>query len=108
MLRVADVQKEADFYTSLMGMKPVSQSKDDVWLRFGENTLVLRPANGKPYCNEFGLVIADYDATKVKAELDKRGVKFVAQSAEASRRFIEGARGASLTRMKERMEKEAH
>ena len=43
--------------------------------------------------------------TRELAELDKRGVKFVAQSAEASRRFIEGARGASLTRMKERMEK---
>jgi TRAP-type C4-dicarboxylate transport system substrate-binding protein len=43
--------------------------------------------------------------TRELAELDKRGVKFVAQSAEASRRFIEGARGASLARMKERMEK---
>ena len=43
--------------------------------------------------------------TRELAELDKRGVKFVAQSAEASRRFIEGARSASLLRMKERMEK---
>jgi len=76
VLRVPDVAKEAEFYTSLMGMKPVSQKKDDVWLRFGENTLVLRPAgaDGKPYCNEFGLVVENYDRGKVEAELDRRGI----------------------------------
>ena len=76
VLRVPDVAKEAEFYTSLMGMKPVSQQKDDVRLRFGENTLVLRPAgaDGKPYCNEFGLVVENYDERKVKAELDRRGI----------------------------------
>jgi len=40
-----------------------------------------------------------------EAELKKRGVKTVAQSPEASKRFYEGARAASLARMKERMEK---
>ncbi len=76
VLRVPDVAKEADFYTSVMGMKPVSQRKDDVALRFGENTLVLRPAraDGKPYCNEFGFVIDNYDEAKVKAELERRGI----------------------------------
>jgi len=42
---------------------------------------------------------------KEQAELEKRGIKTVAQSPEASRRFIAGARSASLARMKERMEK---
>jgi TRAP-type C4-dicarboxylate transport system substrate-binding protein len=42
---------------------------------------------------------------KEQAELEKRGIKTVAQSAEASRRFVAGARSASLARMKERMEK---
>jgi catechol 2,3-dioxygenase-like lactoylglutathione lyase family enzyme len=76
VLRVPDVAREADFYTSVMGMKPVSQKKDDIALRFGENTLVIRPAGsgGKPYCNEFGFVIANYDQAKVKAELDRRGI----------------------------------
>jgi catechol 2,3-dioxygenase-like lactoylglutathione lyase family enzyme len=76
VLHVPDVAKEAEFYTSLMGMKPLSDRKDGVWLRFGENTLVLRPADakGKPYCNEFGLVIDKYDEAKVKAELDRRGI----------------------------------
>ena len=76
VLHVPDVAKEAEFYTSLMGMKPVSQQKDDVRLRFGENTLVLRPAgsDGKPYCNEFGLVVENYDQGKVKAELYRRGI----------------------------------
>jgi TRAP-type C4-dicarboxylate transport system substrate-binding protein len=43
--------------------------------------------------------------TKEQAELEKRGLKTVSQSAEASKRFIAGARAASLQRMKERMEK---
>jgi TRAP-type C4-dicarboxylate transport system substrate-binding protein len=42
---------------------------------------------------------------KERAELEKRGIKTVAQSAEASRRFVAGARTASLERMKERMQK---
>jgi TRAP-type C4-dicarboxylate transport system substrate-binding protein len=42
---------------------------------------------------------------KEEAELKKRGIKTVAQSPEASKRFFEGARSASLARMKERMEK---
>jgi len=40
-----------------------------------------------------------------EAELKKRGIKTVAQSPDASKRFYEGARSASLARMKERMEK---
>jgi TRAP-type C4-dicarboxylate transport system substrate-binding protein len=40
-----------------------------------------------------------------QAELTKRGIKFVAQSPEASKKFVAGARAASLQRMKERMEK---
>ena len=42
---------------------------------------------------------------KEEAELARRGLKTVAQSPEASKRFYEGARSASLARMKERMEK---
>jgi TRAP-type C4-dicarboxylate transport system substrate-binding protein len=43
--------------------------------------------------------------TEEEAELKKRGIKTIAQSPDASKRFVEGARQASLTRMKERMEK---
>jgi TRAP-type C4-dicarboxylate transport system substrate-binding protein len=42
---------------------------------------------------------------KEEAELKKRGIRTVAQSPEAARRFTEGARSASLARMKERMQK---
>ncbi len=42
---------------------------------------------------------------KEEAELAKRGIKTVAQSADAQKRFVAGARAASLQRMKERMEK---
>ena len=42
---------------------------------------------------------------KEQAELAKRGIKTVSQSAAASKKFVAGARAASLQRMKERMEK---
>ena len=76
VLRVPDIAREADFYTSLMGMKPVTQGKEEIALRFGENTLVLRPlgTGGKPLCNEFGFVVENYDEGKVKTELDRRGI----------------------------------
>ena len=76
VLHVADVAREADFYTSVMGMQPLPQKRDGVWLRFGENSLVLRSAaaDGKPYCNEFGLVVENYEQAKVKAELDRRSI----------------------------------
>ena len=40
-----------------------------------------------------------------EAELAKRGIKTLKQSSGAAHRFTEGARAASLQRMKERMEK---
>jgi len=43
--------------------------------------------------------------TKEKTELEKRGIKTLSQSPDASKRFVAGARAASLQRMKERMEK---
>ena len=42
---------------------------------------------------------------KEEAELKKRGIKTLSQSPEASKKFVAGARTASLQRMKERMEK---
>jgi TRAP-type C4-dicarboxylate transport system substrate-binding protein len=42
---------------------------------------------------------------KEEAELAKRGIKTVKQSPDAAKRFVSGARAASLQRMKERMEK---
>ena len=43
--------------------------------------------------------------TKEQAELQKRGIRYLAQSDSASAKFVAGARAASLQRMKERMEK---
>jgi catechol 2,3-dioxygenase-like lactoylglutathione lyase family enzyme len=79
VLRVPDVAREAEFYVSLMGMKPAWQKFEDVGLRFGENTLVIRSSganhvNHGPAVNEFGFVIESYDEAKVKAELTRRGI----------------------------------
>ena len=43
--------------------------------------------------------------SKEEQELQKRGIKFLSQSDAASKKFVAGARAASLQRMKERMEK---
>jgi TRAP-type transport system periplasmic protein len=60
-------------------------------------------------------VAIEHEASSVKAlqalwvreqaELQKRGIRTLSQSEAASKRFVEGARAASLQRMKERMEK---
>jgi TRAP-type transport system periplasmic protein len=42
---------------------------------------------------------------KEQVELQKRGIRYLAQSEAASKKFVAGARAASLQRMKERMEK---
>ena len=42
---------------------------------------------------------------KEQAELQKRGIRTLPQSDAASKKFVAGARAASLQRMKERMEK---
>ena len=43
--------------------------------------------------------------TKEYAELEKRGMKVLSLPPEAAKRYVESARAASLSRMKERMEK---
>lgn len=62
-----------------------------------------------------GRVSAEHEVSSVKSlqqlrdqefkELDKRGMKVVSMQPEAGRRFAEGARAASLERMKDRMAK---
>ena len=42
---------------------------------------------------------------KEQAELQKRGIRTLQQSDAASKKFVDGARAASLQRMKDRMEK---
>jgi len=42
---------------------------------------------------------------KEQDELQKRGIRTLSQSEAASKKFVAGARAASLQRMKERMEK---
>jgi catechol 2,3-dioxygenase-like lactoylglutathione lyase family enzyme len=76
VLHVKDIGKERDFYTSLLGLKVVSEKADECALRFGQNTLVLRPTgpDGKPYINELGFAVERYDSAKAKAELDRRGL----------------------------------
>ena len=69
--------KEKEFYTNALGMKVVSDTPDELVLRFGQNTLNIRNgqgADGKPVCDSFGFLIANYDHAKVKAELDRRGL----------------------------------
>lgn len=76
VLHVPDLTKERDFYTRLLGMKVAENKADECSLRFGKNTLVLRPAggDGKPHCNEFAFAVENYDSAKAKAELERRGM----------------------------------
>jgi catechol 2,3-dioxygenase-like lactoylglutathione lyase family enzyme len=81
----AAIPKERDFYRDLLGMKQIYDQPADaaknqrpqVFLRFGRNTLYLRPTANpadKPYCNHFAFVVDNYDQDKVEAELKRRGL----------------------------------
>jgi catechol 2,3-dioxygenase-like lactoylglutathione lyase family enzyme len=82
VLNVPDVAKERDFYWDLLGMKIIYDKPEgpgaESFLRFGQNTLHLRKMSnpaGKPYCNQFGLTIENYDSNSVEAELKSRGLR---------------------------------
>jgi catechol 2,3-dioxygenase-like lactoylglutathione lyase family enzyme len=81
----ATIPAERDFYRDLLGMKQIYDQPADaaknqrpqVFLRFGRNTLYLRPTPNpadKPYCNHFAFVVDNYDQDKVEAELKRRGL----------------------------------
>ena len=74
----ADIAKERDFYKGMYAMKVISDKPDDVVLEFNKNTMAIRKTanpGDKPYCNQYGFTIAAYDSAKVKAELERRGLK---------------------------------
>ena len=81
VLNVPDVSKERDFYQDLLGMKVIYDKEGvgaECFLRFGQNMLHLRKMSnpaGKPYCNQFGLIVENYDQNSVEAELKRRGLK---------------------------------
>lgn len=85
VLNCKDIAKGKEFYQNFMGMKvihdqpadPAKKQTAQCFLRFGQNTLYLRPAgpDGKPFCNHFALVVKDFDQAKVEAELTRRGLK---------------------------------
>jgi catechol 2,3-dioxygenase-like lactoylglutathione lyase family enzyme len=81
VLNVPNISKERDFYRDLLGMKVIYDKPEgpnaECFLRFGQNTLQLRKTSnpaGKPYCNQFGLAVENYDQNAVQAELKRRGL----------------------------------
>jgi catechol 2,3-dioxygenase-like lactoylglutathione lyase family enzyme len=82
ILNVPNVSQERDFYGNLLGMKVIYDKPQgphgECFLSFGQNTLWLRKTNNaaeKPYCNQFGLTVGNYNQNTVGAELKRRGLK---------------------------------
>ncbi len=82
VLNTTDVPQAREFYENMLGMhviydQPAAAGREpQVFLRFGENTLILRQAavDAAPFCDHFGLAIHDYDSVAVEAELRRRGL----------------------------------
>jgi len=81
VLHVPAVDKERDFFRDLWGMKVIYEKQEgqsrECLLEFGQNTLDLRQTakpDDKPYCNEYGFVVEDFDPKKARAELERRGL----------------------------------
>ena len=83
-MQVADYAKSRDFYTGLFGMKAIEDDgKTMAQLKFGDNTIIVRNASGrpgaKPGVDHIAYTLANWDTDKkirpaVEAELKRRGL----------------------------------
>jgi catechol 2,3-dioxygenase-like lactoylglutathione lyase family enzyme len=81
-LNVPDISKERDFYRDLLGMKVFYDKTEEpnggCFLRFGQNILQLRKTDNpreKAYCNQFGLMVENFNWNAVETELKRRGLR---------------------------------
>ncbi len=78
--QVADYKRTRDFYLSLFGnMKVTGDNGRQCDMSFGDHGTWLLPRNARegtqaPKVDHIAYTIADWDADKVKAELEKRGL----------------------------------
>jgi len=79
---VNDYRRARDFYVSLLGMSIVAEdpAREVCALRFGESSLVIRggaqkAAAARPLVDHFSLFIEDWNTERVRAELERRGLK---------------------------------
>jgi len=75
---VADFRKTRDFYTDLMGMTVAEERADQCRLSFGSGILIARKGlqgMTPPRVDHISFTIADWDTDRVKAELERRGLK---------------------------------
>ena len=81
-LHVTDIARSRDFYSSLLGMKAIDykpgEPNSECFLRFGSNdALLLRKSqqlDDKPNIDHLTIVVANYNADAVEAELKRRGL----------------------------------
>jgi catechol 2,3-dioxygenase-like lactoylglutathione lyase family enzyme len=81
-LHVSDIARSRDFYSSLLGMKVVHYklegANSECILRFGSNdALILRKSlqiDNKPNVDHLAIVVANFNADAVEAELKHRGL----------------------------------
>jgi catechol 2,3-dioxygenase-like lactoylglutathione lyase family enzyme len=82
VLHVTDVARSREFYSSLLGMKVIyyksEEPNSECLLRFGSNdALLLRKSqrlDDKPNIDHLAIVVANYNADAVEAELKHRGL----------------------------------
>jgi catechol 2,3-dioxygenase-like lactoylglutathione lyase family enzyme len=81
--QVSDYRKTRDFYADLMGMTVSDDNGNQCQLHFGESLLLARnrpkqsgqSANSKPNVDHIAYRIDNWDTDKVRAELERRGLK---------------------------------
>jgi catechol 2,3-dioxygenase-like lactoylglutathione lyase family enzyme len=78
--QVADYAKTRDFYGDLLGMKVSDDDGKQCRLTFGDHATCLVPRNARQptavgTIDHMAYLIADWDADKVKSELERRGLK---------------------------------
>lgn len=79
---VKDPLRAKDFYEKILGFELVEvQNEKFVWMKLGENLILLRPGKNDLKANEYrnsntGFVLYTADLKKTKDELNERGLEF--------------------------------
>ena len=76
-VRVSDMEKSVAFYSSLFGLKNVSEDKPHRIVRLGNPKVIVSLRQDTPHgqIDHFGVAVAGFDKAEVTKNLEARGLK---------------------------------
>lgn len=75
-VRVSDLTRSAAFYSSLFGLRPLSEDKPHNILRLGDKRVIVSLRQDTPHgqIDHFGVGVQNFDKASITSDLKKRGL----------------------------------